>query len=71
MQPSVAWIDHIDRQFILGHKHARSRLVNAFYNYIYQAGKSALENNVFRTKAEFALNTGCVGGVQNREIKIL
>ena len=47
MQPSVAWIDHIDRQFILGHKHARSRLVNAFYNYIYQAGKSALENNVF------------------------
>ena len=71
MQSSVAWIDHIDRQFILGHKHARSRSVNAFYNYIYQAGKSALENNVSRTKVEFELNSCCVGGVQNHEIKIL
>ena len=71
MQPSVAWIEHIDRQSILGHKHARCRSVNVFYNYIRQAEKSALENNLSRTKVEFELNSCCVGGVQNREIKIL
>ena len=70
MQPSVAGIDNIDRQSILRHKHARSRSFNAFYNYIYQVGKSALENNVSRTKVELTLNPGCVGRVQNLEIKI-
>ena len=45
--------------------------LKAFDTYISYGGKWTLENNIFKTKGEFALNPGWVGKFQERGMKIL
>ena len=45
--------------------------VKAFDTYISYGGKWTLENDVFTTEVEFALNPGWVGGSQKRGMKVL
>ena len=45
--------------------------LKAFDTYISYGGKWTLENNIFKTKVEFALNPGWVGKFQERGMKIL
>ena len=73
MNAAISWKD---RPALTGHPSwhtdapAADRL-KAFDTYISYGGKWTLENNIFKTKVEFALNPGWVGKFQERGMEIL